>query len=578
MNANLLIMLDSALDPHREINEEFIKLHHAGLSSSLRILNAPSLIFFQNEIGRISENINCFLDAGRIKSIAMQLEIHAKSSIYCTSEVFIYSLLCDTEEQKIATLIDNLNSLSADGLRKYAFEGLSLFRLLHIDFSLCLKCKTIDFSNSMHAYLVRITIFHIELILSFVKDMSASTHTVFQTSVYSANYAISQYLNHNKSNLAERYCLFLRNGDHITGFSICENVTRNAFLHRVLANNFSARHLMGCAIGYCKNYLSSIVFGNSPWSYSPGAGRLMELDPYSEFDLNRSKKIYSYFTSSPDEEYASEIYSSNIFTSIDGIKRRPFNSEYSAIKFLAIKTHSEGSYLLVRFHPRLGIESRVPFQSDSLHMFIDQIQKLQSIYPNIIIIYPTDKVSSYWLAGWSHNCFSLRSSMGYNIPLMGNPFIYMSDNAGLGSAGFTQFSILNEKDFTDKLRIKKISVRSHLEAIYGFYLSNYHANFKLGSHQNLNDVNIFRKSVSCGYSILAFLPEGSIDIHQQSDSCYGSLNYELTHVDYLEYIDLLKFLQQSCATLSSSNYFPLKYRISRLHAEVIHDVQCFLGI
>lgn len=568
MDTTLLLMLDSHLPTHRPINNELIRLHHESQAGKLIALSMPSLLYFQNEIYHPSFRASSFLDIDRILRIALTLEEESKLFYRQPGLVDVVSLITDFRREDIFGIVHTINSLSDADLELFSVDGVNLFKSIHIDISLCLKCKKIELADSLHSYFSRITLFHIIISLNWLKTFQVSISMIYHTSLYSLNHAIGQYAAIHHTLISQRNCLFQYNGAKIGGFSMNENLHRDLFLRRILYRSFSSSDLASDAIEYCDNYLTTHVCGTSPWSYSPDPKAISSTDPYSLLGLCPSKRLYTYFTSSPDEEYSSDILGATTF-SAGGLVKRPFNNEVEAIEALAKEFTRQSSYLIVRFHPRLDKESRVPLRSDSHDGFIEDIEKLRLVYENIVIIRPSDKISSYWLAGWSHKCFSLRSSILYNLGLLGIPFCYLSDNAGLHPSGYDRYCVKQRKEILKAIAPRKITAKDHLDLIYGFYLTSYHATFRLVSGNSEDRAFLFRKSIACGHSILAFLEQPSTDLYCGDDIGVRVFNAAEVGSCWEVYKHLLDSVQHFSKQLSSSNFFPLSYRVRRLGLEAL---------
>lgn len=549
---DILILLDSAFAQHVTLNKSFISYNQAAFSKEFIILNAPGITALQNSISA-GVNRQKLYDFDRIIEVSKKSEKEGFGNYYGINGTKIFSLVSDLPHAVLVDIFNEIKRLKSVELTKYNYDGIDLGKAVSIDLSLNLKSSNRDCNDELQNDFYRLTVFYIRLILYFVKNYSANTDNVFQNSSYSVNYAIRKFVELDDTGLRLRNFVPLYMGNKLLRFKIAENTSVDNYLRRRLSSGFCSDSLISEAFEYVEKHLQDQVFGNSPFRYSPDPEELREADVHSLLKLDKSKKILVYFTSSPDEDIASDVILENTFMKALP-KRQPFSDEIAAIKFVASVAKKSNAYLIVRFHPRLGIESRVPFESDQYNDFLNSVRKLKTDFENLIVIDAYQNISSYWLAGWAYRAYSLRSSMGNVLPLMCVPFTILADNKGFNVAEFDRI-VINSQDLDSReLPSDDIDLSVLTRLILGYYITNFHAGFSCESYISEESLDDYKKSIRIGYSCIAFLPNASEDLRSSVD-----INFAHTYIS-----DHLDFLSNKFSCLSAREDYSILHRVSNL--------------
>ena len=166
-----------------------------------------------------------------------------------------------------------------------------------------------------------------------------------------------------------------------------------------------------------------IVSCSTAQSYSVPINQDEEIESrIYDFYSKNNYKIAKYFTSSPDEEFLSRssIYGDFPTKHLGG--HSLFKTEIDFLHALLQQASHGNIALVIRLHPRLAPDKCGSVYSSSyLEMFYQTISSYSS--PNILVIDPNSKISSYWLALLNGENLIYRSSMGINSSLLGATFL-----------------------------------------------------------------------------------------------------------------------------------------------------------
>ena len=539
---SLFILLDSHIPQHLNTNKLMVNFHKKAFkNNSILLLNAPSLLVLENEIYKN----NLKFDLYHILKTANESEAIGYSNYKGLEGVKIYSLVSDTSKNILHDIYEKIVSFSDSKLDDLLAQDSLIERLVWVDLSLVLKNSKRNKESNNQNTIIRFVLFHYFLLKYFLDYHEKNIHSLFNNSIYSLNQAAVSCIRKTRPDVTTRYFAPFHEGHMISRFKIMEHPTKDAFYRRKFFVNYQDKDLMKKAFSFTKKFLAANVFGTSPFKYSPEVSEISELTAYSALGLDPKKQIYVYFTSSPDEELVSDIMCKGLYAN-NTIPRRPYSDEVEAIRILAERASSLGLNLIVRFHPRLDVESRVPLQSDNYQDFLESVEKIKEGNSYVHIIYANQPISSYWLAGWADRIFSVRSSMGNVLPLLGLPVVMMSDNRGSCVAGFESLIMKERYAFPSEHVGINFDIDKLVNIICGFYVTNCHASFGVDDINDDRNVDLYRNSVDTGFSSIAFISNPSADFYESPsiDDALPLLN------EYLIY--LLKNLKQ----ISNRQDFP----------------------
>jgi len=540
---DLFLLLDSHIKQHLHINTLMIKYHRKAFNNNkILLLNAPSLIILENKI-YFKDNIFNF---DYIINTARESESLGFSWYNTIDGVQIYSLISDTSEEILRSVYTEIASVPDNDLDEILARDPIIEKLVWVDLSLVLKNSIRDIKNHKQNQIIRLVLFHWKLILNLFSNLENNINFLLNNSIYSLNQSSVKYFKNIAHGTKCLYLLGFHEGYEITRFKVLEHPTRDAFYRRKFIDNYKEDKILEKAISFAKKFIDSFVFGSSPFKYSPDVGDLAGRSVHSVLDIDPNKSLYVYFTSSPDEELASDIMNDGLYAG-NTIHRQPYSDELHAIKALATETRSLGVNLIVRFHPRLDIETRVPLRSDKYLALIKGVEKIKSEFSHVYIIEPQHAISSYWLAGWADKIFSLRSSMGNVLPLLGLPVVMMSDNRGSYIAAFESLIMKDPYHFPPVPEDKYIVFSRFMRFILGFYISNCFASFGGEGFDDIHVIELYRSSVNSGYSSLAFISDSSADF-------YGSISVD-TAAPILN--EFLIYLMKNMKDMSRGHEFPV---------------------
>jgi len=506
---DLFLLLDSHLSQHLKVNELMINYHRKAFGNrNILLLNAPTLLVLENEI---YQN-NLIFDFDLIIKTAKESESVGYANYKGIDGVEIYSLVSDTSKTVLREIYEKISSYTDSDLDDLLAKDEIIEKLIWVDLSLVLKNSKRDKTNIKQNLIIKTIIFHYELLKYILDSRKKNILSLFNNSIYSLNQASVQYIKKNRQDVVCRYLLSFHEGNKLTRFKIVDHPSKDAFYRRKFFINYRDNNLIEKAFLFTKNFLNVNVFGSSPFKYSPEVSENTALTAHSALDIDPNKPIYAYFTSSPDEELVSDIMNEGLYAN-NTITRKPYSDELEAIRALAIETNSQGAHLIVRFHPRLDIESRVPLQSDNYLPFLEGVKKIKKTFSNVHIIYANQQISSYWLAGWADQTFSLRSSMGNVLPIMGLPVVIMSDNRGANVAGYESLIMKERLDFPKSPSRRKFDFDNLINLVCGFYVTNCHASFGKDELDKDHFIDLYRLSIDTGYSSLAFISAPSTDLY-----------------------------------------------------------------
>ncbi len=188
---------------------------------------------------------------------------------------------------------------------------------------------------------------------------------------------------------------------------------------------------------FFRNYIKGNVHIYSPDKNS---------DPDSLYDklgLDRNHKTLVLYTSSPDERKTTEL-----FARLDGYPVTTadvFPDQILWLKRLcAYVSHREDLQLVIRMHPRLGLDQRSGIASPHLEEFK---QALHDLPDRCRVIWPQDSVSSYDLAELADLVLVSWSTMGRELARIGIPVIATAQNLHYPDDDFIQIPASEEEYF-----------------------------------------------------------------------------------------------------------------------------------
>jgi hypothetical protein len=257
-----------------------------------------------------------------------------------------------------------------------------------------------------------------------------------------------------------------------------KNIDRSRIIIR---NNFSAIYLRNslkkwlkwkrlplskCQIHEIIEDIKTRLFFSGSHIYS---NPINEISPQIIEKAKKAKQTVCFFTSSLDEIIAEQ----NQYKALSG-KTDKFNSMFNCdLKNLHKKIlillkeaakKNKDIYFIVRIHPREGITKRENFSSEHYEILKTE---LNNVPDNMQIIFPEERVSSYFLAQISDQVYTAWSTIGYELARLGVPVSTFTT----GLSGFPRVSsvlyIKNKASFYRNLNSPKkvqISIKKVIEA------------------------------------------------------------------------------------------------------------------
>ena len=372
------------------------------------------------------------------------------------------------------------------------------------DFSLVLKISKFSDNYLINKLFLVVYATYLEVLddaLSFMKASAGRDPYIVQNSQYSINLYLHDYTRASWG-LSKHFYVTPVSGVADAGrFSICSNFQAEKIYKNQSLSKLDHRIFLAPAIEFAKKFIQHNIINGSVFSYSPLPSN--DENFYQKVNLEVGSKYLCYFTSSPDEELAGDLFVDRV---PEGLldEMAPYDNELSAVSDLCDTCSEKGVHLVIRMHPRLAPDARVNRFSDTYRTFLNDLYALVRNRPNIQIIKPEDNVSSYQLAISAHKCFTYRSSMGAILPIMGISTCLMTNNRNLIYPYYDQITLksaINEAQldpvYLDDEQLSKI--------IVGFFLTNFGVTFDGFDDVNENVDDLFSASVQSNSSYLAFL-------------------------------------------------------------------------
>jgi hypothetical protein len=210
------------------------------------------------------------------------------------------------------------------------------------------------------------------------------------------------------------------------------------------------------------------------------------------------KHTIVYYSSSPDEQpiHFPDLHPYELQTGLISSGSAIFDNEFICIEnlFYFCRKHNFG--LIIRLHPRLGIEKRSRKESTSRATFLNLISHLNkdSHFCGKIIL-PECHLSSYWLGGIASLNVFYRSSIGMELMLLGFPVISPHHMNSLTYQGSYMESYINPATVEDwhqailRALQKGFVYYLHL-AVRAFYFDRCSSSFVIGTCVNSGDVSV----------------------------------------------------------------------------------------
>jgi hypothetical protein len=211
--------------------------------------------------------------------------------------------------------------------------------------------------------------------------------------------------------------------------------------HTFILNHFSLGKTVRDSWG---SYLDSRIKGQGSHVYSAGyrADEPMhygtDVLDWIENQSARGRKVISLFTSSPDELVGQQIVFSHAKLNISHLSNPIFMDQddwvASTIRHFSLKDTSAS--LVIRFHPRLAADNRGLLDAPYFEEYFKNLISLCKLFPNILLVHPSHKISSY-LIGFK-SCFILNgwSTIGMELAAKGCKVLNAFARCTLGGGAF----------------------------------------------------------------------------------------------------------------------------------------------
>jgi hypothetical protein len=327
--------------------------------------------------------------------------------------ISIYSLFDLYSKEALFRLHHDISLCSSEELFNYQWKNLPLGSFLSTDLSLSRKRDSIESIADLH--FCRLTLFFsVSACIAFEK---LNDHYSFSrlaiNNCYTFNLAFRSYA----SCLSLPVVNILSRSNDPGYVAIYTNSKSDIFLRRALASSPASFASPSTTVDFCFRYLrTKLIKRKSSQIYSPRGDKALRLSlvPFGS-------RYITYFTSSPDE-----LRNSDSISSLEPLflktRRSLFADEFEVIRYLSRFCTQHQLNLVVRIHPRLGLEARsgYRFESPSLVSFIALEQELAP-RANITFIHPDSPICSYSLGRYSLANVFWWSSIGIELAMLGAP-------------------------------------------------------------------------------------------------------------------------------------------------------------
>ena len=203
-------------------------------------------------------------------------------------------------------------------------------------------------------------------------------------------------------------------------------------------------------------YFKALFRAKSVWTYSSPKSSLSRASLRMQLGIPKDKNITLLTTSSADEQFAFSfigltpknfINSNSIFSS---------NIEWLD-KTIDIYKRNNEKFLVIRIHPREFANKREGINSKEGKTLLNYLQEMQ-LPKNVIINYPTDKVSVYDLASITELLINSTSTVGLEFTVLGIPSVTISPQS------LTNYPLELSTPIHSEEEYEKV-ITSHLETI-----------------------------------------------------------------------------------------------------------------
>ena len=337
--------------------------------------------------------------------------------------------------------------------------------------------------------------------MSTITSANNNIPLIISTSVYSLDWICRDYAL--KKGYMHRFATSTPfNREHSNLLKIHKSYAEDLHTRRSCQENLSVNsRILDEAVEYGLFYINSRFHSLTSHTYSPLDSSFAELLPYLKKCNNVDKKLWVYFSNSPDElksidHSIRESGTTNLYCTRESGAAQ---SEEEAIKLLARLAVKCNAELVVRLHPRLGRDQRVKKESSALQGLLNACREAHGPeHGPVNIVMPEDKINSYILGILADKVICFRGTMPLELSLLGIKPIVLAKEKGFSNFWIKIHSDSAPKSSLELQRQLEDPVNLYKPSELATFLIEFWTIFKLGEI-SLND-NTTQKLVSAIYS------------------------------------------------------------------------------
>jgi hypothetical protein len=569
----LVMVQDAQFEIHHSGYRDLIRMiRKLDNGCSIKILNASSITDCQHLFYKKLLNFDSIKKALKkliaTEASSRQTLLAGLNKEGYLNRIIVENLIEPSKMNLYSANIDYINSLSDLELEGAEWQGVPIGRFVFVDLSLSLKMSARNLNSEEQNQFMRHILFLYSLMIDRVTHILSkdNINCVLHNSLYGADLSLTNLLKCQFPLIPRRIFSMVSYRGQISGFRIFENHIEDSFLKRALAKFIPVDPFIERAISNIKDYVNINVVGRSVFTYSPEVGGYINKELKDFFPVD-GRRVITYFSSSPDELVASDLWAEEVglCRNPERIERRPYGSEFDAIKDVADSLIDLDAVLIIRLHPRLGIESRVKRSSDALPSLRMFYEKLCISNSRVFVIMPEEDIPSYWLASHSDLNLGYRSSVTTILPLLGMPVLLLSDNRGYPIAYYEDI-VLKKRDLLLQSIKEVIGVpidEGILYRVLGFYIMEKVGTFDSGAADR-GGLEKFQKALDTGFSVL------SEEFNYAADLTHGQdqiINDDSLYVNYLDWLTEVA----NNFSINPNNKYKMKIEAAKANVQFLQD-------
>lgn len=462
-----LFSCDSFCEPHLEIQYNFLKSAKK-FNPSTSCLNLPIAHYLNHHISvqkNISEDFLKFLPNMNLQLLSLQC--NSPSSFGKSQDLL---RIGSEEDILISKLLYELSKTFGNSLIKQIYIGsISLMELSLTDICHSRKCSpavALSPNSTFYKYTIKAAWLLLWQYLLLLTRVEIGSYC-FAQSYYSPTALFIEFCK-----ATNREFRFLAQSSLFSH----KNLETDEYYIRILETPEDTCQLTHPKITKLLKYLSPGSFtkklvldlidlrmsGIGPHAYSPNIANESEekllIEEKMNYFTNLSLNIFALYTSSMDEAYVKDLHYKQLSTNVDHLHDSPFKNQEEWINetlaHFIIKRPND--ILIIRFHPRLTSNKREQVDSLEFLEYWDAISARVKEHPNIILIHPSSRISSYWLATKAHVILNGWSSIGIELALFDHKVFNVFSICKLGAGSNSPIHansppVISIEDYFDRI-------------------------------------------------------------------------------------------------------------------------------